>query len=124
MAQCPSCSEQLKHLRSLSQLIVQAPSAALPDGFFQRLHVGVGSARRQAIVRMAWPALAAAASLLIAFSVLLWQTPAAWGRPAEKGELWEIAVASLNAQAPADAGPEELLTQLIVKGLSGEGTHE
>jgi anti-sigma factor RsiW len=121
---CQSCSEQLKDLHRLSQLIGQAPSPAVPDGFLERLHAGVGSARRQVIVRIAWPALAAAATLLIAFSVLLWQTAGARGRSAERGTTWEIAVASFKAQAPADVGPEELVTQLIVRGLSGEGTHD
>jgi len=124
IAGCQSCSEQLKDLRRLSQLIGQAPAPELPQGFFDRLHAGVGSARRQVIVRMAWPALAAAATLLIAFSVLLWQTSGARGRSAETGTTWEIAVASFKAQAPADVGPEELVTQLIVRGLSGEGSHD
>jgi anti-sigma factor RsiW len=124
MAQCAFCAEELRQLRRLSQLIAQTPSPVLPDGFVERLHAGVGSARKEVILRMGSPALATAALLLIAFCLLLWQMPAARGRPAEKGELWEIAVTSLRAEAPADAGPEELLTQLIVAGLSPEGGHD
>jgi len=124
MVLCPSCAEELGHLRCLSKLLAQAPSPALPDGFVDRLRAGVDSAREQVIVHTVWPALAAAALLLIAFSLVLWQTRGARAEPAEKGELWEIAVTSLHARAPAEAGPEELLTQLIVGGLSREAAYE
>ncbi len=121
---CPLCAQELKQLRGLSRLLGDAPPVLLPEGFLGRMHRAVGPARRQVLVRIAWPALAAAALLLIGFSVLLWQTSgASW--PGERADIpWQIAVTSVHAQASAEAGPEELLTDLIVADLSREGSHE
>jgi anti-sigma factor RsiW len=131
--QCPACRQELGRLRALSDWLSSAPAPDVSAGALRRLQRSLRPRRDRVIVRTAKALTAAAAAVLIACSVLLWQ-----GRDAADSSLpvvaeWEQAAVmpASGGQVAADpafsGGTEQdvdvQLARSILGSLSPEGGH-
>lgn len=67
LAQCPKCRQEAEHYLLAVQALKESDAVDTIDGFTEKVLAGVGSARRNdfRIIKLAVPALAAAAVLLM-----------------------------------------------------------
>lgn len=67
LAQCPKCRQEAEHYSLAVQALKESDAVDMIDGFTEKVLAGVGSAKRNdfRIIKLAMPALAAAAVLLM-----------------------------------------------------------
>lgn len=123
MAECPVCRHELERLKGLSSWLSSAPIPEIPAAALDRLRHSVRPQRDRVILRTVKVLTAAAAAVLIACSVLLWQGmdtgPAAVPTPGE----WERAAIMPTLPEPSaeDEDGDVELARSILGSLSTEG---
>ena len=70
---CADCSQELEELRGISRLLCVARAPQMSQPALERLHRRVSRAPEGVIVRMAGTLAAAAATVLVACSMWMWQ---------------------------------------------------
>ena len=124
MRHCPACARELRRLVALSRFFSAAGTPQMPSDALARLHRTIDSVPERIVIRTAAVFAAAAAALLLARSVWLWQTSS--GPPSYPTSVpaWERVAQTPQADVLADAGAESRLAEWIVEDLSLENGHE
>jgi anti-sigma factor RsiW len=115
LAQCAECRSELEQLRALSRLVADAATVPLPQGLLERAHERVDSAGEVVVVRLAERLMAAAAAVLLACGLYLWQAGRAEVAPPL--ETWAPALISQRLPAPQEPGAEDPLVRWVVADL-------
>jgi anti-sigma factor RsiW len=117
---CADCSRELEGLRGLSRLLCAARAPQMARPALERLHRRVSRAPEGVIVRMAEALAAAAATVLVACSMWMWQASSDAGGYGEPLPDWERVALGGQVDAASAADPQVRLAQWIVEDLSQE----
>jgi anti-sigma factor RsiW len=118
---CNLCITELERLQKLSAMLRTARVPGIPSAALTRMHSAVtaaGRVPRFLMLRMARRVAVAAAVLLVACAIWVWQingTNVA-GKPAS--DQWEETVLGADIEVLADASQNERMAQWIVQDLS------
>jgi hypothetical protein len=118
LRECAGCADELSRLRALSGMVREVRNEPVPGGLLERLHERVAPPADRVILQLCRKVALAAATLLVACSVLLAGDLGRADSPAPPAA-WEVAAVTVDR----DAAPESDSAQLaawIVQDLSRE----
>lgn len=118
LAGCAACRAALVEVRGVSALLRTAVPEAVPAGLLGRMHAAVDAFADRLIRRFAYCVAAAAAAVLLACSLWLWQGDQAQPPPEAASEVERIAIGG-ETQA---AEPIDQLAFLMIQDLAENDT--
>lgn len=116
LAGCSSCRQEMERLRALSDLVRGVGPGSMAQGVLRRLHERIDAAPEVVVVRLTERLMAAAAAVLLASCLWLWEAQRT--EAAVPIENWERTLISQRLPAAQEPVADDPVIRWVVADLS------